>query len=137
MQPIHAASPSRGVGRRDPARQMTMEGTMKRRFRWAIAALCALVAASAAAGVAVGGKLYIKGQDVKLLPKPDLGATAIAKLKNGTEVVWKGADKDNKQLHQIEAGGKHGFVLMSNLTPNKPADEVLTSDGKTTSAEAF
>jgi hypothetical protein len=110
---------------------------VKARTKWAIAAVVALVAASATAGVAVGGTLYIKGQDVKLLPKPDLGATAVAKLKNGTAVTWKGADPGNKQLHQVVANGKTGYVLFSNLTPNKPSDEILTADGKPTSAEAF
>ena len=57
-------------------------------------------------------------------------------LQPGAEVTWKGADAKEKQLHKVVAGGKEGYVLQANLTPSKPADEVLSSDGKPISARA-
>ena len=107
------------------------------RTKWAWLALAVVCAASAAvAGVAKGGKLYIKGTGVNMWDKADASGKKTA-LKNGDEVVWQGADATNKQMHAIEFKGKKGFVQMANLTPNKPADEVASSDGKMTSAAAF
>jgi hypothetical protein len=104
---------------------------------WALCALGVLAASAAGAGVVKGGTLYIKGQDVKLLSKADLGASAVTKLKNGDAVTWQGPDAKNKDLHAVEAGKKKGFVFVANLTPNKPIDEYPKTDGKPTSAEAF
>lgn len=107
---------------------------MKRGIRWA---LCALAVASVAmAGVAKGGKLFIKGTGVNMWDKADASGKKTA-LKNGDEVTWNGPDEKNKSMHAIEFKGKKGFVQMANLTPNKPAEEVATSDGKMTSAAAF
>jgi hypothetical protein len=110
---------------------------VRKSTKWVLSALGVLIAAAAAAGVTKGGTLYIKGQDVKLLSKPDLGASAVTKLKHGDAVTWEGADPKNKDLHAVEAGKKKGYVLMANLTPNKPIDEYPKTDGKPTSAEAF
>ena len=51
-------------------------------------------------------------------------------------MTWKGADAKEKTLHKVIAGGKEGFVLQANLTPSKPSNEVLSSDGKSVSAQA-
>jgi hypothetical protein len=109
---------------------------VKQRTKWALVALAGLVAAGATAGVAKGGKLYIKGTGVNMWDKADASGkkTPVA---HGTEVVWQGADEKNKSMHKIEHNKKTGFVQMANLTPNKPAEEFPTSDGKPTSAEAF
>ncbi|MBI5497742.1 MAG: SH3 domain-containing protein [Deltaproteobacteria bacterium] len=104
---------------------------------WATLVAATLLAAGAAWAVKPGGTLFVKGKDVKVLPKADLGATPMMKLQSGDEVVWNGADAKNKQLHKVKAKGKDGYILQANLTPNKPSDEVLTGDGKPTSAQAF
>lgn len=109
---------------------------MKREMKWALLALAVVSAASAATGVTKGGKLYIKGTGINMWDKADASGKKTA-LKNGDEVVWQGADATNKQMHAVEFKGKKGFVQMANLTPNKPADEVASSDGKMTSAAAF
>ena len=88
------------------------------------------------AGVAKGGKIYVKGTGVNMWDKPDASGKKTA-LKNGDEVTWNGPSDKDKSMHEIQFKGKKGFVQMANLTPNKPADEVLTGDGKTTSAAAF
>lgn len=110
---------------------------MKRGTKWALIALAAsaLVTGGAMAGVAKGGKLYIKGTGVNMWDKADASGKKTA-LKNGDEVTWNGADEKNKSMHAIEFKGKKGFVQMANLTPNKPADEIA-GDGKATSAAAF
>jgi hypothetical protein len=110
---------------------------VKRKTNGALIALAVFCAAGAAmAGVAKGGKLFIKGTGVNMWDKADASGKKTA-LKNGDEVTWNGADEKNKSMHAIEIKGKKGFVQMANLTPNKPADEVTSSDGKTTSAAAF
>src|SRR5262249_47485380 len=77
-----------------------------------------------------------KGTGVNLWDKADASGKKTA-ISNGTEVVWQGADAKNKSMHKVEWNKKTGFVQMANLTPNKPADEVPTGDGKATSAGAF
>ena len=109
---------------------------MKRGTKWALVALAAgLVTTSAVAGVAKGGKLFIKNSGVQMTEKADGGGKKTP-LKLGDEVTWNGPDEKNKQVHSIEFKGKKGFVQMANLTPNKPADEIA-GDGKATSAAAF
>lgn len=102
-----------------------------------------LIAASALLGaaawaVAPGGTLYIKNKGVKLLKDPKAGSKELGgELKIGKEVVWNGASKADKAFHEIKVDGKPGFVLMSNLTPNKPQDEIKDSSGAPMSAQAF
>jgi hypothetical protein len=109
---------------------------VKRGTRWTLVALAVVCAASAVAGVAKGGKLYIKGTGVNMWDKPDASGKKTA-LKNGEEVTWNGPSDKDKSMHEIMFKNKKGYVQMANLTPNKPADEVTSSDGKTTSAAAF
>lgn len=110
---------------------------MKQRMKWARIALAVICAGGAAtAGVAKGGKLYIKGTGVNMYEKADASGKKTA-LKNGDEVTWNGPGDKDKSIHAIEVKGKKGFVQQANLTPNKPKDEVASSDGKMTSAAAF
>ncbi len=92
--------------------------------------------AFAGAALAADRQLYIKSKDTKLLKSASLSAPVAATLQPGTEVTWKGADAKEKTLHKVVAGGKEGFVLQANLTPSKPSNEVLGSDGKSVSAQA-
>lgn len=112
---------------------------MKRELKWALGALAVLVASVAMAGVAKGGKLYIKGSGVNAWDKADASGKK-SPLKAGDEVTWQGADEKNKQMQAIEygpGGKKKGFVQMANLATTKPIDEYPTGDGKGTSAAAF
>lgn len=102
----------------------------------AVAAIV-LLSAGGAWAVAKGGKLYIKSKDTRVLKEPKAGAKEVTKLQPGAEVVWNGASEKDKQFHEIVAGGKKGFVLMSNLTPNAAVQEVDSSTGKPMSAQAF
>lgn len=102
----------------------------------AVAAI-ALISAGGAWAVAKGGKLYIKSKDTKVLKDAKAGAGAVTTLQPGTEVVWQGASEKDKTFHAIEAGSKKGFVLMSNLSPSKPATEIDSTSGKPMSAQAF
>lgn len=98
----------------------------------------AAVAALGTAGVTLAAdrQLFIKTKDTKQLQAANLTAKVVQTLQPGTEVTWKGADPREKTLHRIVVGGKEGYVLQSNLTPSKPANEFLTSDGKPVSAQA-
>ena len=108
---------------------------MKRLFGAVAAA--ALLSASWAGAVAVGGKLYIKSKDTKVLKDPKADAKPVTTLQPGAEVTWKGASAKDKAFHEVESGGKKGFVLMSNLSPNPVAQEIDSSTGKPMSAQAF
>jgi uncharacterized protein YgiM (DUF1202 family) len=99
-------------------------------------AASALLVSSAALAVKSGDTLYVKTKDAKLLDKADAKAKTIGTMKPGETVTWQGADK-NKPFHKVEAGGKSGFTVQQNLTPNKPSNEVATSDGKPIDQEAF
>ena len=102
----------------------------------ALAAI-ALIGASGAWAVAKGGTLYIKSKDTKVLKDPKADAKAVTTLQPGAEVTWNGPSDKDKTFHEVMAGGKKGFVLMSNLSPNKPASEIDSSSGKPMSAQAF
>ncbi len=102
----------------------------------ALAAI-ALIGASGAWAVAKGGTLYIKSKDTKVLKDPKADAKAVVTLQPGAEVIWNGASEKDKTFHEISSGGKKGFVLMTNLSPNKPAQEIDASTGKPMSAQAF
>src|SRR6185503_2933866 len=92
--------------------------------------------AANAFAVKKGDKLFIKGNGVNMWDKVDASGKKTA-LKQGDEVTWNGPSDKDKSMHEIEFKKKKGFIQMANLTPNKPADEVTSSDGKTTSAAAF
>ena len=108
---------------------------MKRGIR-ALAAV-ALLSATGAFAVAKGGTLYIKSKDTKILKEPKAGAAAVSTVQPGTEVVWNGPSEKDKQFHAITVGGKQGFVLMANLSPNKPAGEIDKATGKSMDTKAF
>jgi hypothetical protein len=86
-------------------------------------------------GIPKGGKLWVK-TPANLTDKAD-GTGKKTALKAGDEVTWLGADEKNPSMQAVESRGKKGFVPTTALTPNRPADEVVSNDGKTTSAEAF
>ncbi|MBL8911670.1 MAG: hypothetical protein JNM17_13345 [Archangium sp.] len=94
-----------------------------------IIAAGALAATSAMGGVAKGDTLFIKNR-VKMSKDPKAGSAGVgAELAVGSEVKWLGPSEKDKTFHEIEVGGKKGFVLMSNLTPNKPAPEISDKGG--------
>lgn len=108
-----------------------------KRLCGAVAAV-ALLGATGAWAVKVGDNLYIKAKGVKLLKEPKATSAAVGKeLAVGDAVVWKGPSDKDRQFHQIEAGGKSGFVLMSTLSPSKPQAEFAEAGGKPLDTRAF
>jgi hypothetical protein len=97
----------------------------------------ALIALWAGSAFAADRQLFIKSKDTKVLKEASFGAPVVKTLQPGTAVTWKGADPKEKTLHKVIAGGKEGYVLQANLTPSKPSDEHLTSDGQAISAHAL
>lgn len=104
---------------------------------WLGVALGAALLAGTAWAVQKGGTLYVKSNEAKLLDKADAKGKEVGKMKLGQQVIWHGASPDNKMFHEVEAGKKKGFTLQQNLTPNQPAQEIATSDGKKVDAQAF
>lgn len=102
----------------------------------ALAAI-ALIGASGAWAVAKGGTLYIKSKDTKVLKDPKADSKPVTTLQPGAEVTWNGPSDKDKTFHEVTAGGKKGFVLMTNLSPSKPATEIDSTSGKPMSAQAF
>ncbi len=99
-------------------------------------AVAVVLSAAPALAVKVGDTVYIQSKDTALLKTASATASTLTKLQPGTEVVWQGTDATNKQFHKVKAGAKEGFVLQSNIKPNKPLVEVA-SDGKPTTMSAL
>ncbi|PZR09309.1 MAG: hypothetical protein DI536_22265 [Archangium gephyra] len=97
----------------------------------------ALMSAGSAFAVKVGDNLFVKSKDTKVLKDPKATAAAVVTAQPGDEVKWEGPSDKDKQFHKVTFKGKTGFVLMSNLSPNKPQGEVDASTGKPMSAQAF
>ena len=76
-----------------------------------------------AAGVAKGGKLYVKAAGANLSSSAD-GTGKKTALKAGDEVTWNGADAKSPSMQAVDASGKRGFVHQSALTPFKPTEEI-------------
>ena len=105
---------------------------MRRLIGWATVAALGI----GGAGGAADRQLFIKSKDTKLLKDASFTSKELKVLQPGTEVTWKGADPKEKTLHKVLVGGKVGYVLQANLSPNKPSDEFLVGDGKPISAHA-
>lgn len=97
----------------------------------------ALLSAAVAGAVKKGDPLFIKSKDTKVLKDPKADAKAVTTLQPGTEVTWNGPSEKDNHFHEVMANGKKGYVLMTNLTPNKPAEEISGSTGKPISPQAF
>lgn len=82
------------------------------------------LAASSALAVVPGGLLYVRSPDTALLKEPKVKAAAVMKLQPGDEVTWRGVSEKDKEFHAVERNGKKGFVHRSNLSPNRPQDEL-------------
>lgn len=96
---------------------------------WLLAGALALSAAGTALAVNVGGTLYIKAKNTKLMASPSPTAKAVAVLQPGQAVTWNGSDSSNKQWHKVTVEGKSGVVFQSNLSPDKPKAELLAKGG--------
>jgi hypothetical protein len=97
-----------------------------------------LLVAGTAAAVKVGGTLYVRTPNTRVMASTAPTADAVLVLQPGEEVVWQGADSKNKRWHKVSAKGKTGYVFQSNLSPKKPTGEVVARAGAaTTDTAAF
>ncbi|MFP2930407.1 SH3 domain-containing protein [Pyxidicoccus sp. 3LG] len=98
------------------------------------AAVLALGLPGLAGAVAVGGSLYVKAKNTRVMVSPSPTANAVVILQPGEKVTWEGADAANKQWHRVVApGGKKGFVFQTNLSTTAPNMEIVTDgNGKQT-----
>ncbi|MDC0712562.1 SH3 domain-containing protein [Stigmatella sp. ncwal1] len=93
-----------------------------------LAALLVLGASSPALAVPVGGTLYVKARNTRLMASASPTANALAILQPGQEVKWQGADPKNKQWHRVVAGKQQGVVFQSNLATKPPSLELVAQD---------
>jgi|GEM_PF-349129 len=102
---------------------------MKTRVAWATAVLTLGLPAVASA-VKVGGPLYVKAKNTRVLAGPSGADNAVAVLQPGEQVTWGGADVKHKQWHKVTtAAGKTGFVFQTNLSTTPPNMELVTGGG--------
>ncbi|MFY2560984.1 SH3 domain-containing protein [Corallococcus terminator] len=102
--------------------------TMRTRAAW-VALMLALGFPSLASAVAVGGSLYVKAKNTRVMESPSPTANAVVILQPGEQVKWEGADPKNKQWHKVKtATGKKGFVFQSNLSTTAPDMELVVED---------
>ncbi|QSQ11345.1 SH3 domain-containing protein [Myxococcus landrumensis] len=98
------------------------------RAAWA-AVMLALGVPSVASAVAVGGSLYVKAKNTRVMESPSPTANAVVILQPGEQVKWEGADTKNKQWHKVKtSAGKRGFVFQSNLSTTAPEMELVVED---------
>lgn len=97
---------------------------MRTRAWMMVVALGLAGVAGSAEAVGVGGTLYVRARNTRLLDKPSATARVVMTLQPPAEVVWEGADAKNKQWHRVKAGRLSGYVFQSNLA-TKPPDMEL------------
>jgi uncharacterized protein YgiM (DUF1202 family) len=87
-----------------------------------------LVLSLPALAVQKGGSLYVSAKEVTLRAKPKDNAAKVATLRAGTEVKWNGGAERDRRFHSVTtADGKTGFLLLTELSPNKPQLELDVS----------
>ncbi|WP_407692861.1 SH3 domain-containing protein [Pyxidicoccus xibeiensis] len=99
-----------------------------------VAVALALGLPGLAGAVKVGGTLYVKAKNTRVMVSPSPTDNAVVILQPGDTVKWEGADATNKQWHRVEApGGKKGFVFQTNLSTTRPNMEIVVDpNGKQT-----
>jgi len=110
----------------------------KRRVVFAVG-VAAVLAGGTALAAKVGDVLFIKAKNTKVLASASPTADVVAVLQPGEPVKWGGADAANAKYHKVDTkSGKSGVVFQSDLSPNKPSNEVIGSEGgKSVDAQAF
>lgn len=76
------------------------------------------------ARVRIGGALYIRNRNVRLLDRPTADARVIDVLQPPTEVTWLGPDSRDRRWQKIRHGTQVGVVLGANLSTTKPDMQV-------------
>ncbi|MGH9946581.1 MAG: hypothetical protein ACRD6X_05215 [Pyrinomonadaceae bacterium] len=68
--------------------------------------------------VQIGGTLYIKCKDCKLVKRPYANDVSYGflMLQPGTPVQWLGAAVENDKFHKIQYQGQIGYTLFQNLS---------------------
>jgi hypothetical protein len=105
--------------------------------------LIAVLGVGAIALAADPVQLFVRAKSTKLMSSPSPTANAVATLQPGQPVSWLGADAKNPRWHKVSVSGKTGFVFQTNLTKDKPKDELhaqgavkVSSDGKASKGAA-
>lgn len=94
-----------------------------------LALALALGAPGSANAVEVGGTLYVRAKDTRLLESPSPTSKVVAILQPAQSVVWQGAHPKNKKWHHVKAGGRSGYVFQSNLATKAPSMEIVAGEG--------
>lgn len=86
--------------------------------------LVAALGLGALAFAADAATLYVRAKNTKLLASPSPTANAVATLQPGEPVTWIAPDAKDPRWHRVQAGKKSGYVFQTNLTTQKPNEEV-------------
>lgn len=102
---------------------------MRTRAGMMLAALGVMVGAGSAEAVGVGGTLYVRTRNTRLVDKPSPTARVVMTLQPPAEVVWEGADAKSRQWHRVKVGRLSGYVFQSNLATRPPDMELRAGAG--------
>lgn len=101
---------------------------MRMRARAAVAA-AVLALGLPALAVTVGGKLYVKAKNTRVMASPSPTADVVTILQPGETVTWNGPAPKNKQWHDVTGpGGKKGFAFQTNLSTTAPSMELVVDE---------
>ena len=78
--------------------------------------------------VKVGGSLYIKSKNTRLMADTAPTADVLAIIQPPTLVTWLGAVPIDRRWHRIRHGGRVGYVFHSNLASSRPNMQVSVQD---------
>jgi hypothetical protein len=66
--------------------------------------------------VSIGGVLYIRSRNTRLLERPDANAGVLAVLQPPAQVVWFGPHKSDRRWHMVKHGPHTGVVVGQDLS---------------------
>src|SRR5512133_2464640 len=75
---------------------------------------------SRGAHVTVGGVLYIRARNTRLLDRPSADAKVLAVLQPQAQVVWLGPDEQDRRWQKVRYGTLTGVLMAANLSIKKP-----------------
>jgi hypothetical protein len=96
---------------------------------WGWVAALGLLASGPAAAVEVGGKLYVKARNTRVMASTSPTASTVVVLQPGDEVTWQGKAPE-APWHKVSRGAQTGYVLHANLSLTPPPVEIVGKELK-------
>jgi hypothetical protein len=76
------------------------------------------------AHASIGGVLYIRTRNTRLLERPDANARVLALLQPPAQVIWLGSHETDRRWQRVRYGVHTGVLLRANLAIAKPDGNV-------------